>query len=75
MRRDSVLRYDPATLMKLPMKQLGMGLLAVILLGSCNTTIGISRDLRQLGEGMERKAQGGTFTGEEPEYDENLPTY
>lgn len=60
--------------MKRPMKLFGMGLLAVMFLGSCNTAIGFSRDLRQLGEGMERKAQGGTFSGE-PAPEENLPTY
>lgn len=55
------------------MKKLAILLLALGFLSSCNTSIGLGRDLRLLGEGMERKAHGGTFNDTVPE--ENVPTY
>ncbi|MEP4078225.1 entericidin EcnA/B family protein [Haloferula sp.] len=60
------------------MKKIAFGILAVFALGSCNTTIGLGRDLRQLGTGMENKAHGKKFDGSErgsDESEENLPTY
>lgn len=54
---------------------LGFGFLAISLLGSCNTMIGMGRDFRQLGEGMEHKAHGRNFDGSEPQPQENLPVY
>ena len=60
------------------MKHIALGILAVFVLGSCNTTIGIGRDLRILGTGIEEKAQGKPIDdNREGEYQgqENLPTY
>mgnify|MGYP000001570336 CR=1 FL=1 len=47
--------------------------LIAISLSSCNTTIGIARDMRQAGEGLEKAAQGkqGDGGGE----DMGAPTY
>lgn len=57
------------------MKMFAMAALLVLGLSSCNTMIGIGRDFRQLGAGLEHKAHGRTFDGSEPQQDENLPTY
>lgn len=59
------------------MKTIALAILAVFALGSCNTMIGIGRDFRQLGEGMENKAHGKRFDGSEnpATSDDNLPTY
>ena len=46
----------------------------VISLSSCNTAIGFGRDMRQLGEGLENKAHGRTWDGQEQQQ-ESLPTY
>lgn len=51
-----------------------LALAAVVTLSSCNTAIGLGRDLRLLGTGMENKAHGRTWNGEEQTQD-NLPTY
>ena len=63
--------------MSLAMKRLIIVLLAAVTLSSCNTMIGMGRDFRQLGEGMEHKAQGRNFDGSTPESQQNgnLPTY
>lgn len=48
-------------------------LLLSVALSSCNTTIGVARDMRQAGEGLEKAAQGkkgGDATG-----DVGAPTY
>ena len=50
-------------------------LAAVISLSSCNTAIGFGRDLRLLGTGMENKAHGRTWDGQEQQQQDNLPTY
>jgi predicted small secreted protein len=52
-------------------------LVAVSSLTSCNTAIGMGRDFRQLGIGMENKAHGRTWDGGQPEQQQqdNLPTY
>lgn len=52
-----------------------LALAAVVTLSSCNTAIGFGRDLRLLGTGMENKAHGRTWNGEEAPPQENLPTY
>ena len=57
------------------MKKVALGIIAVFVLGSCNTTIGLGRDLRQLGSGLENKAHGKTFDGSDPTSQDNLPTY
>ncbi len=59
------------------MKTIALAILAVFALGSCNTMIGIGRDFRQLGSGLEHKAHGRSFDGSDktPETEENLPTY
>lgn len=49
-------------------------LAAALTLSSCNTAIGLGRDLRQLGTGMENKFHGRTWDGQE-QSQENLPTY
>ena len=49
-------------------------LAVVVTLSSCNTAIGFGRDLRLLGTGMENKAHGRTWDGQEQQQ-ENLPTY
>lgn len=58
------------------MKKIALAIVAVFALGSCNTTIGLGRDLRQLGSGLENKAHGKSFDGSESQGDQdNLPTY
>ena len=57
------------------MKALAIVALAVLTLSSCNTMIGMGRDFRQLGEGMENKANGRNFDGTDPNQQENVPTY
>lgn len=49
-------------------------LAVVVTLSSCNTAIGFGRDLRLLGSGMENKAHGRNWDGQEQQQD-NLPTY
>ena len=59
------------------MKRIFVGLLLVMGLSSCNTFIGMGRDMRQLGEGMENAANrknGGNDQQGNAE-GENLPTY
>ncbi|MCW1922312.1 hypothetical protein OKA05_07085 [Luteolibacter arcticus] len=48
---------------------------ALLTLNSCNTAIGFGRDLRLLGSGMENKAHGRTWSGQDQQQQENLPTY
>jgi predicted small secreted protein len=58
------------------MKKVAFAVIAVFALGSCNTMIGMGRDFRQLGEGMENKAHGRAFDGSESHQNQdNLPTY
>jgi predicted small secreted protein len=40
-------------------------LVAPLALPSCNTSIGVCRDIRALGEGMENVAYGRTWDGQE----------
>ena len=40
------------------MKLVLASILLVVSLTSCNTTIGVARDMRQAGEGLEKAAQG-----------------
>lgn len=47
---------------------------AVVSLTSCNTAIGFGRDLRLLGTGMENKAHGREWDGQQQQQD-HLPTY
>ncbi|MCH7225398.1 hypothetical protein [Haloferula sp. A504] len=56
--------------------------LLVMGLNSCNTFIGMGRDIRQMGEGMEHVAHGKRLDGSEKtgssqqsSGDEALPTY
>jgi predicted small secreted protein len=49
-------------------------LAAVVTLSSCNTAIGFGRDMRQLGTGLENKAHGRAWDGQEQAQD-SLPTY
>lgn len=57
------------------MRNLVLGFLAITLLGSCNTMIGLGRDMRQMGEGMENWAHGRKFDGSDQQQQENLPVY
>lgn len=52
------------------MMKIAIALFALVSLSSCNTFIGMGRDMRQLGEMMEHKAHGRDAAPEEP-----LPTY
>lgn len=47
-------------------------LLLFVALTSCNTTIGLARDMRQAGEGLEKAAQGKQEGGT---VDVGAPTY
>ncbi len=57
-----------------PLALLALG--AALSLSSCNTTIGVGRDLKLLGTGIANKMQGKTWEGQQ-QYDqqENLPVY
>jgi predicted small secreted protein len=46
--------------------------LPALLLSSCNTAIGLGRDLRWLGSNMENKARSNTSN---PETNSNVPSY
>lgn len=48
-------------------------LLISVALSSCNTTIGVARDMRQAGEGLEKAAQGKQAGGSTE--DAGAPTY
>ncbi len=49
---------------------------ATVSLASCNTTIGVGRDLKLLGTGIGNKIQGKTWEGQEPYAEQDsLPTY
>jgi predicted small secreted protein len=54
------------------MKLFLSSLLLFVSLSSCNTTIGVARDMRQAGEGLEKAAQGKQEGGTE---DVGAPTY
>jgi predicted small secreted protein len=51
-----------------------VALAAVVTLSSCNTAIGFGRDMRLLGTGLENKAHGRSWDGQEQSQD-SLPTY
>lgn len=55
--------------------KLALALVALVTLSSCNTMIGIGRDFRQLGTGLENKAHGRSFNGGETTQEDVLPTY
>ena len=38
-------------------------LVSLLSLSSCNTFIGVGRDIEKLGEGMQNKAEGKTWSG------------
>ena len=57
------------------MKTLAIAALLVMGLTSCNTMIGVGRDFRQLGKGMEHVAHGRRFDGSDKAQEEPLPTY
>lgn len=50
-------------------------LAAVVFLNSCNTTIGLGRDLRILGEGMEKSSVNRQQGGQTAEPDYGAPVY
>ena len=68
-----------------PMKIFAIAGLLMMGLSSCNTFIGMGRDIRQMGEGMEHVAHGKRPDGSEktrnqqdvqqPTQEEALPTY
>ena len=45
-----------------------LGLSALLLLSSCNTWIGMTRDLQMVGKNMENKAEGVVRGDNDPEY-------
>ena len=52
--------------MILRMKKIGSTLLllaTLLCLSSCNTFIGVGRDIERLGEGMQNKADGKSWSG------------
>lgn len=62
--------------MKRTMKLLLLGIIAIAVLPSCNTTIGLGRDMRVLGTEMERKADetyGGGAAADD--YSGGAPVY
>ena len=56
------------------MKRWAWAIVVGLGMSSCNTMIGIGRDFRQLGEGLENSAHGRNFDGSEPE-EEAVPSY
>jgi predicted small secreted protein len=54
------------------MKWYLLSMIVASVLSSCNTTIGLARDMRQAGEGLEKAAQGKQGGGSE---DVAAPTY
>ncbi|MCU0796143.1 MAG: hypothetical protein MUF31_09430 [Akkermansiaceae bacterium] len=53
-----------------------IALALLVSLNSCNTMIGLGRDMRLLGTGMEHKAHGRNFDGSEtPPQQDPLPAY
>lgn len=56
------------------MKLVIASLLLVVSLSSCNTIIGLARDMRQAGEGLEKAAQGKAGGGGGGD-DMGAPTY
>ncbi len=58
------------------MKTFAIAALLVLGLSSCNTMIGVGRDMRQLGQGMEHVSHGRNFDGsEKAQEQEAVPTY
>ncbi|MBB5352532.1 putative small secreted protein [Haloferula luteola] len=57
------------------MMKLAFAALVAISFSSCNTMIGVGRDFRQLGQGLEYKAHGKNFDGSESTPQDTLPTY
>ena len=57
------------------MKHLVFGFAAILCLGSCNTFIGMGRDIGQFGEGMENVSKGNKWNGDSSVPEDNLPTY
>lgn len=51
-----------------------LAVLTVTSLTSCNTAIGFGRDMQQVGQGIDNKMHGRTWSGQEQQQ-ENLPTY
>ncbi|MEP2776951.1 MAG: hypothetical protein ABJQ29_12210 [Luteolibacter sp.] len=65
--------------MKLSLKPIVLGLASVAILSSCNTTIGLARDMRVLGAEMEKKADetynGGSSSEYSDDYSGGAPVY
>ena len=65
--------------MKRTMKLILLSAIALALLPSCNTTIGLGRDMRVLGAEMERKADetynGGSGEAAADDYSGGAPVY
>ena len=60
--------------MKLTLKTVSLGLMALAALSSCNTAIGLGRDMRVLGTEVEKKAEKQTG-GEASENQSGAPVY
>lgn len=50
-----------------------LAILTLFTLSSCNTFIGMGRDIERLGEGMQNKADGKTWSGKERNAPEAVP--
>lgn len=67
---------DRAWIMILHMKKIcsfALATLTLFALSSCNTFIGMGRDIESLGEGMQNKADGKTWSGREKNAPEAVP--
>ena len=50
-----------------------LGMMTLFAFCSCNTFIGMGRDIERLGEGMQNKADGKTWSGKEKNAPEAVP--
>ena len=61
--------------MKLTLKTVAIGIMALAALSSCNTAIGLGRDMRVLGTEMEKKAEQQTGGGDAEYQSGAAPVY
>ena len=57
-----------------------LSLAGIVCLSSCNTAIGMGRDIREVGQGLDNKAHGRDWNGNTPDSQGgqgggNLPAY
>ncbi|MFM2198585.1 MAG: hypothetical protein RLZZ505_2017 [Verrucomicrobiota bacterium] len=61
--------------MKSTLKSVTLGIIGLAALSSCNTTIGLGRDIRVLGTEMEKKAEQQTGGGSVDQQSGGAPVY